>query len=1214
MNVEIKGSFLSGMNLDDSPFMLKKDAYIDGLNITRDAVAGNQDLVITNIIGNSKIDYALPGKYTNPTYGMELFVTDNGDNTLTLTFSFDINTFPVGAVVNKINYGSTSVVIGLDSPAVIIIPKGTYTYTFTFGIPLHPVTVPITESPTVSVCIGAYANTLRNTVIYFIYNDSDYHLVLEYDGTTRTIAPIFQNLVESGGIDILGFTQNNKITSIAIYNRDEGDLLYFIDSLGRPTAMNITLFKAGTYIPVTRDIIDAGKVTPLNPPSFVYGNDTTHRVNNLLNRFFRFKQRWVFDNNEKSSWSPISQVIIPTSILDDTFTNVITNNNLITISLNSGGKDVKAVEIAMSYAHKANEWNDFALVESIDKTVQSISDNSTFPYLFYNDSAYPLLDTRDSDAIFYYIPDKANAMILANGNDLVFAGITEGYDRTLTPNVVVTIPTYAVTGSTGGGSLNGVINNLGSVPSNVAAPYILFSGSPAVGTVITLKLKAYPSNTITTIATYTTVAGDTIGDSTHGVLGGLITSGTGIGLLLQIKVRNTNELQLSWKGELNASTPRFYSDYLDVIINAPSTSSGSNSIGTWKWSTTRRIGIAYYDKKGKTNGVLYDSKISFPSYAENGSHQVLLPYINAKIYHTPPEWAYSYQFVITKEPTTYLFWQTVSVDTSEIDYIYFEVTNFTTNSTKNPTNTAVLSYSFEDGDRLRLIRRTSDQNVFADTYDASILGLLNEPTINGTVQTGKQFIKIKKIAPLSTVDYTSGHFVIELYRPTQKIGGNANEVFYEFGQQFAIINPTLSTRAHSGSVTNQDQANAIPAETNMYNGDSYFRSRVIYITTTVSFAFNVQDRNVVDFYLSAVSSVDGRPSIIDVNAKRQYFGALLRFGQEYQANTNINGLNAFYDDDFEEVDYSLGSVRRMTTRERFIRVFQDYKIGMMPLFSQINKSTSGDVVVQTDRLLNPIQYYSGNYGIGTASESLASYNAADYGCDNNRGVFWRVSNDGVIAISILYNLNSWATDKLPLRTGNYKVYGGYDPKSNNYIAALEATANDSAYTVTFDEETNVYESFLSYHPEMIVTLGTLLISFKDGNLYTHDNQNYNTFYGTTFESNVTVVFNEKAMEKKTWLALTEVASDKWDCPLIYSNVMSYGTQRQETNLIEQEFATLESNFSASLRRDIKSAGGKYGGATMKGNYLAVKFRKQNATNLITLNLILAKFIDSPLSL
>jgi hypothetical protein len=1113
--IEIKNSFLAGLDLDTSPYELRRNAYIDALNITRDAVEGGQDMVITNIVGNKIVSH----------------------------------TFPSASSSDKV--------------------------------------------------VGAYANTLRGTIIFMRYSVAGYDGVYEYNVSSGTITKIFESLTDSA-TNILNFNSVDKITSICIYNREEGDLLYFLDCLGRPTYMDITAFKAGTYTPVTRQIIDAGKMPPLTPPSFIYNNDTTKRSNGLLNKFLRFKYRWVYGTNEKSSWSPISQVIIPNKILDNTFTNVITNNNLITISLTSGAKDVKAIEVAMSYAYKANEWSDFALVDSINKVQNSIANDISFAYSFYNDSSYPQIDIQDSEQLFYYIPDKANCMVLANGNTLVMAGITEGYDRTLSPNVVITINTLAAGSGTVVGNLSVVVTKTQPVPTGLEY-FLKFSGIPAAGTVVTVKLRKVAGGALVVVGTYTTVAGDTE---------------LQVRLGLQISMNSINIVQsvdLNGDGTIDFRFPIATYTYETTEITQPTATGVTSSIATWKWSTSRRIGIAYYDQKGKTNGILYDAKIVFPAYAENGSHLVLIPYINVKIYHTPPDWAYSYQFLVTKEPTSFIFWLTPTVNTSESDYIYFETTNFSINAKKNPTEGKVLSYTFQDGDRLRLIRRMSDQTVFNDTYDVAIDGQITDPSINGVVQTGKQFIKVKKVAPLSTVDYNSNNFVIELYRPGQTAASKTNETFYEFGQQFQIIDPTTSIRRHSGNVTDQDQITVTPAESNLYNGDSYFRSRQIYTSETGSGTFNIQDRNIVDFYISAVSSVDGRPSAIDINAKRQYYGALLRFGQAYQANTNVNGLNAFYSDNFQDVDYSQGSIRRMTIRDRFIRIFQDFKCGAIPIYSQINKSPSGDISVQTDQLLNPVQYYIGNFGIGTASESLTSYNNADYFCDNNRGIICRLSNDGVTPISVLYKVNSWANDHIPLRVGQYKIYGCYDPKSNNYIAALEATSTDAAYTLSFDEESNAFESFLSYHPEMMVTIGTLLISFKNGNLYTHNNSLYNVFYGTTYESSVTSVFNEKILEKKTWISVNEISNTIWDCPLIYSNANSYGTQRQQTYLNEGNFRNTESNYIASFMRDVNSRGGWINGSTMKGNILVIKFRKQSATSLVNLNIVSVKFIDSPIT-
>jgi hypothetical protein len=120
----------------------------------------------------------------------------------------------------------------------------------------------------------------------------------------------------------------------------------------------------------------------------------------------------------------------------------------------------------------------------------------------------------------------------------------------------------------------------------------------------------------------------------------------------------------------------------------------------------------------------------------------------------------------------------------------------------------------------------------------------------------------------------------------------------------------------------------------------------------------------------------------------------------------------------------------------------------------------------------------------------------------------------------------------------------------------------------------------------------------------------NRFYGTYYDPTVTRVFNAGLIEKKSFLSLTEVASTIWDCPEITTNVMSYGTTPQQSNLITQDFVDEESNFSASFLGDVNSVDGLYGD-TLKGNLIKIKFRAPNATSLVTLSAVNLAFIDSP---
>lgn len=1229
--IEIEANFSGGLNLDDSIYNVPMNAYIDALNVTRDAVEGSNDKAITNIVGNRLVSYSLP----------------SGRNK----------------------------------------------------------------------CIGAFPNTLRNTVIYMVWNENDFDLVLEYDDTTRTISSIFENLTDSDNVDILEFDENKKITSINVYPRDEGDLLYFLDSLGRPTYMDIALFKAGAYTPVTRDIIDVCKRPPLSPPQCVYSNDTDRRSNSLRNKLFRFKYRFIYDNNEKSTCSPISTIPLPASILNDTYNNIITNNNVISLTLYSGDKDVKKIELLMSYVNKTNSWSDFALVEAINKVdiglravansydigplipsasfgtivfsgavnngtvinvylkvlstgldtligtyttvpgdtllsvainlaatltlvapitpssngivflfnnsiyefgngdvevipVSANNDNTLFPYQFYNDSTYPLISIDESIQLFDYVPDLANAQEMPNGNVLMYGGITEGYDKDLIPDVVNTVLTIPSDTGVPTGTLNATVN------PGLGITRMTFSGIAAIGTVVSVQISRLPDNVVLTIGTYTTVAGDTpISISTNLVAN----MQTNVPPLLSANVTISNGVaEISFAYTIVLSS--FFYVYNSTTIVAPVNSSINASVPTFLFSTERRIAIAYFDSKGKTNGILYDAKLTFPAYAENGSQEVLLPYINTKIFHTPPIWAYSYNFYLTKEPTQFIFWETVDVNTTEAGYIYFNVSNFEINQKKYPTTINVLSYNFQDGDRLRLIRNDTSNVVFNDTYDVAIEGQITDPKIDGVDAVGT-YIKIKSFAPFSSVDYSSKYFVIQIYRPEQQAPNNENAVFYEFGQQYAILNPTLPTRVHAGMVSDQDLLTNTPAEFNFYEGDVYFRSRAIAMSETGIGAisetgigvFNVLDRNFVDNYISAVNSIDGRPNVIDVNAKRSYYSALVRFGGAFQPNTNINNFNRFFPNDFEQYDYAFGDIMRFKVRDRYVRVFQKFKVGQVPLYHQILTDNNRQNLVVTDRLLNPIQYYVGDIGIGNNSESLASYNFADYFTTNVKGIIGRVSNDGVQFLSILYKVNSWATQQLPKRTGDYKVYGAFDQRLGNYTIALEATDTEPAYTIVYDEENNSFEGFLSFYPEMMTTLGVLFIAFKDGNLYTHDSTTYNNFFGVQYSSYIETVFNKMPLDKKTFLSLTEVASEVWEVPEAKTDLNSYGTVKMETNLVDDDFAELEGSFEASFLRDKNSNGGLINGDTMKGKYMTIIFRKELPTTLVSLNIVSLKYINSPLN-
>jgi hypothetical protein len=251
-----------------------------------------------------------------------------------------------------------------------------------------------------------------------------------------------------------------------------------------------------------------------------------------------------------------------------------------------------------------------------------------------------------------------------------------------------------------------------------------------------------------------------------------------------------------------------------------------------------------------------------------------------------------------------------------------------------------------------------------------------------------------------------------------------------------------------------------------------------------------------------ITNSNGRVSIVDENAKQTYFPTLIRFGGAYQVNTNINRINNFVYEDFDEYDRSFGDVIRLHVRDRYLKVYQKFKVGNVPILTQIVKdSANNPLQANTNTLINKVQYYAGDYGIGDAATSLAWNNFSDYFVDNYRGVVCRLSQDGITPLSIIYGTNAFFVPTLTeyrqelnngvpaegqTYMGNPCIYGVFDAYTNKYIIAMEeinryaphcgyngGTATIAPYYCTFNGGTATIVSQCSYNGgSLILNQGT----------------------------------------------------------------------------------------------------------------------------------------------
>lgn len=408
------------------------------------------------------------------------------------------------------------------------------------------------------------------------------------------------------------------------------------------------------------------------------------------------------------------------------------------------------------------------------------------------------------------------------------------------------------------------------------------------------------------------------------------------------------------------------------------------------------------------------------------------------------------------------------------------------------------------------------------------------------------------------------------------------------------------------------------------------------------------DYNFSDYYPSKVNG-NGRAFIVDVNAKQTYNPVLIRNGQTFQFGTNINGINRFYGTNFDQYDRSLGDIMKLYVEGRILWVFQKFDTGNVPILQQMVQDTADNPLsAQSTQILNNIQYpFKGKFGIGDLPESFAYYNYAVYFVDNNKNAVIRISQDGIINISHEFEMDAYFVTQLKAfqtnlnngigalgqpYLGNPTVYGVFDYYTKKYIVALEAINrydingnvlfSQAAATLTFNEvrdDKEGFESFVSFNPENMVSIGTLLCSFKNGSLWSHDNTTLMAnFYGVQYTSYITLVFNKDVALKKKFLAVSYQGNTVWTSPTngnITTSLVNPQTGLfQQSQLISVDYEVNEGLYYAALWRDANSGidpviallEGDYLG----GNWIAIKFT-YTGSNTAYILMPYVNYIPSP---
>jgi hypothetical protein len=295
-------------------------------------------------------------------------------------------------------------------------------------------------------------------------------------------------------------------------------------------------------------------------------------------------------------------------------------------------------------------------------------------------------------------------------------------------------------------------------------------------------------------------------------------------------------------------------------------------------------------------------------------------------------------------------------------------------------------------------------------------------------------------------------------------------------------------------------------------------------TNCISFNNGVEsDRIRDDFNAPTIGKGVRVSTVFEDNYGEERVKSGLIFSGLYNGKNGINRLNQFIiaENITEEANPIYGNIQKLNTRDTDLTLLCDDAILKVPARKDLLFQADGNPqVTSTDRFLGTIIPYQGNYGC-QHPESFADHIYRAYFVDRTRGKVLRLGGDGITEISN-YGMKDYFKDKLVAETGY--MFGSYDENKDKYNISLPVENT----VVSFSEGVNGWPTRLSFHEmESGISLNNIYYTFKDGKIFSHDNETRNTFYGTKTDPEVTFYLNGNPGNAKNFRTLNYQGDSGW---------------------------------------------------------------------------------------
>tara|TARA_R100000951_G_scaffold28113_1_gene24132 strand:+ start:12718 stop:17163 length:4446 start_codon:yes stop_codon:yes gene_type:complete len=239
--------------------------------------------------------------------------------------------------------------------------------------------------------------------------------------------------------------------------------------------------------------------------------------------------------------------------------------------------------------------------------------------------------------------------------------------------------------------------------------------------------------------------------------------------------------------------------------------------------------------------------------------------------------------------------------------------------------------------------------------------------------------------------------------------------------------------------------------------------------------------------------------------------------------SSVNNTNQFSmaDKITKDLNPIYGSIQKLHARDTDLIVLLEDKIFRVLANKDALYNADGNAqLTASNRVLGQATPYVGEYGISKNPESFASYGFRAYFTDKARGAVIRLSRDGITDISSK-GMSDYILDAYKDHSDS-KIIGSYDEDTGAYNITVDNEV------LSFKENVDGWATRLTYKPEFGISLNNEYYTFKNGQLYIHNNAtNRSNFYGTQYDTSVTMLFNDEPSRIKNFKTLSYEGDTGW---------------------------------------------------------------------------------------